>query len=114
MKEGDVILIALPQANRQLKNRPAIALRLMPPFGDMLVCGVSTQLHHQVAGFDDILDPSHGDFSSSGIKSASLIRLGFLAVFPVSDIIGKIGRISHDRHQRLLERLAKHIHSLPP
>jgi mRNA interferase MazF len=114
MKEGDVVLVALPQANGQLKNRPAIALRLMPPFGDMLICGVSTQLHQQVAGFDEIIDPSHADFQLSGIKSASLIRLGFLAVFPVSGIIGKIGYISHDRHRRLLERLAKHIYTAPP
>ncbi len=113
MKEGDVVLVALPQANGQLKSRPAIALRLMPPFGDMLLCGVSTQLHQQDTGFDEIIDLSHADFSSSGTKSASLIRLGFLAVFPVSDVIGRIGRISHERHQRLLERLAKHIYPLP-
>ncbi len=54
MREGDVALAALPQANGQLKNRPVIALRIMPPYGDLLVCGVSTQLHHEVAGFDDL------------------------------------------------------------
>jgi len=43
MTEGDVILAFLPQANRQVKNRPAVALRELPPYGDMLVCGASTQ-----------------------------------------------------------------------
>lgn len=114
MKEGDVVLMAIPQANGQLKNRPAIVLRLMPPFGDILVCGVSTQLHQHAIGFDEIIDPSHVDFSASGIKSASLIRLGFLAVFPLSAIIGRIDHVSHERHQRLLERLAKHIYSIQP
>ena len=37
MKEGDVILTPLPQADGKIKNRPAIFLREMPPFQDILV-----------------------------------------------------------------------------
>lgn len=51
MKEGDVILTPVPQANGIIKNRPAIILREMPPFNDLLVCGVSTQLHQRSHGF---------------------------------------------------------------
>jgi mRNA interferase MazF len=47
MKEGGVALTPLPQADGAIKNRPAIALRQMPPFGDWLVCSVSTQLRKQ-------------------------------------------------------------------
>lgn len=45
MKERDVVLTPLPQADGKIKNRPAIFLREMPPFQDILVCSVSTQLH---------------------------------------------------------------------
>ncbi len=31
MKEGDVVLTPLPQADGQVKNRPTIILREMPP-----------------------------------------------------------------------------------
>ena len=48
MKEGDVALTPLPQADGQIKNRPVILLRQMPAFGDFLVCGISTQLHQEV------------------------------------------------------------------
>jgi mRNA interferase MazF len=48
MHEGDVILTPIPQADGQIKNRPAIILREMPLYGDLLVCGVSTQLHQYV------------------------------------------------------------------
>jgi hypothetical protein len=41
------------------------------------------------------------DFSSSGLVAASLFRLGFLAVIPVHQLVGSIGRISNARHQRL-------------
>jgi len=47
MKEGDVVLTPLPQTDGVIKNRPAVALCQMPPFGDWLVCGISTQLRQQ-------------------------------------------------------------------
>ncbi len=40
MKEGDIILTPVPQANGQIKNRPALFLREMPLFHDVLVCGI--------------------------------------------------------------------------
>jgi mRNA interferase MazF len=82
MKEGDVVLTPLPQADDRVKIRPCIALRRLPGFRDWLVCGVSTQLHQEVARFDDPLLPEHEDYASTGLKAPSLIRLGFLAVVP--------------------------------
>ncbi len=82
MKEGDVILTPIPQADGQVKNRPAIILREMPPYRDVLVCGVSTQLRQQVDNFDEIISPADADFPLSGLLAESLIRLGFLAVLP--------------------------------
>ncbi|MFI5398611.1 MAG: type II toxin-antitoxin system PemK/MazF family toxin [Candidatus Binatia bacterium] len=109
MKEGDVVLTPLPQADGQLKNRPAIILREMPPYGDFLLCGVSTQLHQEAAGFDDPIRPGDTDFATSGLKAPSLIRLGFLAVLPASSLLGTIGSIDNVRHVRLLERLSNHL-----
>ena len=106
MTEGDVALTPLPQADGRAKPRPAILLRQMPPFGDWLICGVSTQLHQEVVGFDDIFESSHSDFSRSGLKATSLIRLGFLTVLPVDHFLGILGSISRDRHTQLLMRLS--------
>ncbi len=106
MTGGDVALTPLPQADGCIKPRPVILLRQMPPFGDWLICGVSTQLHQEVAGFDDIIETTHPDFRRSGLKSASLIRLGFLAVLPADHLLGALGSISLERHNRLLQRLA--------
>ena len=109
MKPGAVVLVPLPQADGAIKNRPALVLRDMPPFGDWLVCGISTQLHQQVAGFDDVVKPDQGDFLGSGLKSTSLIRLGFLAVLPSSSFRGAIGEISPERHRTLLVRLSEFL-----
>lgn len=109
MNERDVILVPLPQADGQVKTRPAILLRVFPPFGDFLVCGVSSQLRQEVAGFDEIIGKRDLDFANSGLRQDSLIRLGFLAVFPQGEIVGSIGEISRERHNRLLKKLAAYL-----
>lgn len=106
MTEGDVALTPLPQADGRSKPRPAILLRRMPPFGDWLICGVSTQLHQAVSGFDEVIEASHSDFHRSGLKAASVIRLGFLTVLPSDYFLGVLGSISRERHARLLQRLS--------
>jgi mRNA interferase MazF len=109
MKEGDVIVVPMPQADGMVKNRPAIVLREMPPFRDMLVCGVSTQLRQAAKDFDEVISPSDADFISSGLIEESLIRLGFLVVVPRAKIVGSIGSISSERHKRLLQRLSEYL-----
>lgn len=109
MKEGDVVIVAMPQADGGVKNRPVIFLREMPPFQDALVCGVSSQLRQEVRGFDEIVSPTDDDFEASGLVGSSLIRLGFLTVVPQSKIVGSIGSISPDRHRRLLEGLSNYL-----
>jgi mRNA interferase MazF len=109
MTEGDVVLTAVPQADGTIKNRPAVFLREMPPFKDLLVCGISTQLHQEVKDFDEIISSSDADFASSGLKRESLIRLGFLAIVPRNQVAGNIGLISSERHKRLLEKLSAYL-----
>ncbi len=55
MKACDVIIVPMPQADGVIKNRPAINLREMPPFRDVLVCGVSTQLRQAAKDFDEVM-----------------------------------------------------------
>ena len=109
MTEGDVVLTPVPQADGQIKNRPAIVLREMRPYGDLLVCGVSSQLNQQVPGFDTVILPTDADFAASGLVSTSLIRLGFLAVVPRRSVAGSIGAISPERHKRLLKTLSDYL-----
>ena len=109
MKEGDVIVVPMPQADGRVKNRPAIVLREMPPFRDVLVCGVSTQLRQAAKDFDEAISLSDPDFVSSGLIEESLIRLGFLVVVPRKKIVGSIGSISSERHKRLLQRLGEYL-----
>jgi mRNA interferase MazF len=62
MREGAVVLLALRQADGQVKPRPAVVLRQLPGFGDWLVCGVSSQLHQFVDGFDEQVSATGGSW----------------------------------------------------
>ena len=109
MTEGDIILTPLRQADGLVKNRPALLLRELPPFGDFLACGVSTQVHQAVPEFDEVIIKADVDFPVSGLVADSLIRLGFLAVLPRRRILGSIGRTATERHARLLRNLSTYL-----
>jgi len=76
MKEADVVLTAVPQGDGAAKNRPALLLRELRPFGDFLVCGVSTQLHMAVPDFDDVIRRSDADFNTSHLQAVSVLAFG--------------------------------------
>lgn len=105
MKPGDVLLAPLPQSDGRLKDRPVLFLCTAPPFGDYLVCGISTQVHHAVVGLDHMMDPEDRDFASSGLKAASVIRTGYLALLPRTYFKGRIGAISPMRTKQVLDSL---------
>lgn len=86
-----------------------LVLVTMQPFSDLLVVALSTQLRHEVVGFDEVIDRDSTDFRISGLKKPSLIRLGLVATIAQSECIGRIGRVSEDRHTRLCNKLAGHI-----
>jgi len=113
MTEGDIAIASLPQADGQLKNRPVVLLRRLPPFGDFLVCGVSTQVQQRVPDFDELLAPGNPDFPASGLKAASLIRLGFLVALPANALLGRLGSLAPVRHRRLLANLCRHLSAQP-
>lgn len=109
MKEGDIVLTPLAQADGVMKNRPALILRLMPVYKDFLVCGISTQLRQEIKNFDEVISKRDADFSGSGLVADSLIRLAFLAVVPGRNVVGSIGSISSKRHEKLLKNLSGYL-----
>lgn len=109
MKQGDVVVLPMPAAGGSSKPRPAIVLREMPRFRDVLLCGVSTQMHQEVKGFDEVTATTDADFMLSGLHAESLIRLGFLQVVPRRHVGGSIGSISPARHKRLLQTLSDYL-----
>ena len=114
-RNGDLIIfdtITITQEGIEIKRRPGICLRKLPGnYQQFLVCGISSQTHRCIEGFDEIVKRS--DDNLEALRSdPSVIRLGFLSWVPIKQIEGSIGSISKERHRRLLERLSKYLGSV--
>jgi mRNA interferase MazF len=109
MREGEIALANLPQADGSYKLRPVLLLKQLPGYNDFLVCGISTQIHQRINDFDELLDVNASQFNETGLRQSSIIRLSFLAVIPSNKIPGSIGKIDWTLHKILLNRLANYL-----
>ena len=105
---GQIVLFNYPQTNLASgKLRPALLLGKLPGrYDDWLLCMLSTQLRHYNPGFDELVQPTDPDFVQSGLKSASVIRVGRLAVVDGGLLLGATGEIEPERLQRIKTHLA--------
>ncbi len=108
IREGQIVLFLFPYADhKEGKLRPALVIRQLPgSYDDWLICMISTQLSHGVSSFDEIISEEDSDFTRSGLKFASVIRIGRLAVVHKTILVGAIGEISIDRLTRIKNRLS--------
>jgi mRNA interferase MazF len=111
MSPGDVVLSRVQQSDGRLKTRPAVVLSRVPPYQDLVICGISSKIQREVAGFDDVILKTDPEFTRTGLKVDSLIRLGLLATIPTTAVAGALGSISDERLRLLQRRLADHISS---
>ena len=109
MNPGDIVVYSLPQADNRIKKRPVLLLKKLPGYNDWLVCGISSQLHQYISGFDEKIDPQHPDFKSSGLFQSSVIRLSFLFTIPSHSFPGKIGYLSKTTTQKMIHNLIEFL-----
>lgn len=104
---GQIVLFRFPQTSlAEGKLRPALVPGQLPgPYDDWLICMLSTQLRHYIPDFDELMLTDDDDFESSGLKSASVIRVGRLAVVQGDLLVGATGAIASERLQRIKVRL---------
>jgi len=104
---GQIVLFRFPQTDLdQGKLRPALLLAKLPgQYDDWLICMISSQTRHYLVDFDEIVKESDSDFTDSGLKATSVIRIGRLAVAQGEMLLGAIGQIAPERLQRIKKRL---------
>jgi mRNA interferase MazF len=109
MKEaGQVVVFHFPQTDlEEGKLRPALLLGKLPGnYDDWLICMISSQTRQYIDGFDEIVRENDNDFGESGLKVASVIRVGRLAVVSGDILIGAIGQVSNERLSKVKKHLA--------
>jgi len=105
---GSIILVDFPRSDGAAKLRPALVLCVLPRFGDLLLCGLSTQLHQAIVGVDVLLEEGSPGFGPTGLLRTSLVRLTMLARIGSEDprIAGTLGRVDQAALQLMRQRLA--------
>jgi mRNA interferase MazF len=105
MNEGMIGLADIGQSDGSRKRRPVLLLRIMPGYGDVLVCSISTQLWQAVPDFDEVLTPT----PANALKQTSVVRLSNLVAIPSTDIVRVIGQIPDPLLTELCQRLADYL-----
>jgi mRNA-degrading endonuclease toxin of MazEF toxin-antitoxin module len=109
MTPGDIAITAIPQADGKTKLRPLAVLSEFPRHGDLLVCGITSQMWNFTEGFDVALRKGEPDFEKSGLKRDSIFRMGHLTVLSRSKVSGSIGKISDELLNKLIANLMSHL-----
>jgi len=112
-KAGQVVLFRFPQADlEEGKLRPALLVAKLPgEYDDWLICMISSQTRHYLTDFDELVRETDPDFVQSGLKVASVIRVGRLAVVSGDILLGAIGEVSSERLSRVKQTLASWLSS---
>ena len=111
-RAGQIVLTPFPYSDLSAaKLRPVLMLRQATRFDDWLVCMVSSQMQQVEADLDEVLTPADTDFTNSGLKVSSVLRLSRLAVLDGSLLLGSIGAISEERLVSVQQRLARWVAS---
>ena len=91
---------------------PLLLVKVPNDFDDWLLRMISSQLHQELSGLDEIISEADTDFHSSGLKTIGLIRVTRLAVVSSDVLLGSIGEINPRRLRRIKGRLARWIEEI--
>jgi mRNA interferase MazF len=106
---GQIALTPFPYTDLTgAKLRPVLMLKKSSIYhDDWLVCMVSSQLQQADPDLDEIITEADDDFSASGLKVQSVLRLSRLAILSSNLMVGNLGQISSHRLSTVRKRLSQ-------
>ena len=109
LSRGDVVLVPFPFTDlSSRKVRPALAVNVVGE--DVLVAFLSSVVPISPrAPTEFVLEPSHPDFSKTGLKGATTFKLAKLVCLHRSLILRKLGHVSPSIQRELDVRLARAV-----
>lgn len=112
MTPSDIVLIRFPQTDLQIgKLRPALIIAIAPGrHPDLLLSLISSRTYQAIPQFDEIIDPADPDYTSTGLKVRSVVRLARLTSVDSAVINARLGNISQTRFKYIKQRLANWLY----
>lgn len=107
MRRGTVVLTPFPFTDLTgSRVRPAVIVsRSDRPGDDVILAFISSVPPQTLLKTDLLIEASHPDFPTTGLKVRSVIKCDKLATVERRILLGEIGQLSHALIQELNERL---------
>jgi mRNA interferase MazF len=112
-KRGDIVLPRFPFTDQSgAKLRPVLVLAEIPgPHHDFIVLFISSQLSQAVRGQDVVVRSADKAFGRSGLKSASVFKIGKVASMSDALMAGTLGRLDVPIFDEIIRRLVRLLES---
>ena len=109
MTKGKVILVPFPFDDLSAtKVRPALCLtNPVGKYNHIILALITSQIPTNLLETDIVLDTTHPDFTASGLRKPSTIRLDHLMTIRKSLIQRELGTLSSDTQDKIAEKLCK-------
>ncbi|MDG2991619.1 type II toxin-antitoxin system PemK/MazF family toxin [Candidatus Synechococcus calcipolaris G9] len=106
LRKGDVVLVPFPFTDlSQTKLRPAVVLCVDSQRQDITLCFISSQNLKEATLDEVILTPDELEFSQTGLKVASKIRVTRIVTLEYHLLQRRLGGLGQQQLQRLNEAL---------
>jgi mRNA interferase MazF len=107
MKRGTIVLTKFPFTDlSSTKRRPGIVVSATSNNkNDIIIAFISSVVPPQLEPTDYLFNTQHTDFTSTGLKKDSVIKLNKLATINASVLSGEIGKVSANTMQEIDKRL---------
>jgi len=107
LSRGDVVLVPFPFTDLSgRKVRPALIVSPDPMGEDILVAFISSVIPTAPEPNEYVLEATHPAFARTGLKSASVFKMGKMATLHRSLILRRLGRTTPEL-QRVLDTVLK-------
>ena len=102
LSKGDIVLIPFPFTDLSAtKLRPAVVLWVNLKGVDVTVCFISSQNVTHLAPEEFTIEPSDPEFTSTGLKIASKVRVSRIATVERRFITRRIGKLGTNQVKQL-------------
>lgn len=107
--KGKLVLVAFPFDDlTTTKVRPAVCMtELLGPYHHVILAFITSQIPSDLMDSDLVLDSSHTDFASTGLRTSSTVRLHRMISVTSSLIRREIGVLSPAMQNELANRLRR-------
>lgn len=102
LTKGDIVLVPFPFTDlSQTKLRPALILWADPTGDDVTLCFISSQNVNTLSPEEFALDASEPEFTSTGLRVASKVRVTRIVTVERQLITRRLGKLGANQLQQL-------------